>query len=176
MRKYGEYYIEKDGQLRLDSFNDDKELSMFYEDEYTHQRVIYEMYGESVRFVFPYEDNDKAIVGVSTDGNVVYNADLLTSDALVEDGEGELPIYMYLKSNPSDGSVVLDPRGLDSAIIGETTDFRVVYDYNLLVEAFMEAEGWSEEEAIDWISYNTIRALPYTPKSPIIIYNVEQYL
>jgi hypothetical protein len=33
----------------------------------------------------------------------------------------------------------------------------------------MEDEGWTVEESIEWIEYNTIRALPYLgPNAPII--------
>jgi hypothetical protein len=36
----------------------------------------------------------------------------------------------------------------------------------------MEEEGWEETEAIEWIEYNTLRALPYCQgKAPIVLYN-----
>lgn len=45
--------------------------------------------------------------------------------------------------------------GLDSAIIGfEPNDFRVVYSRNLCVESCI-AEGMNEEEAVDFLEYNT---------------------
>jgi hypothetical protein len=38
----------------------------------------------------------------------------------------------------------------------------------------MEEEEFTEEEAIEWIDYNTIRALPYMgEKAPIIMYPIE---
>jgi hypothetical protein len=36
----------------------------------------------------------------------------------------------------------------------------------------MEEEGWEETEAIEWIEYNTLRALSYCQgKAPIVLYN-----
>ena len=38
----------------------------------------------------------------------------------------------------------------------------------------MEDEGWSYDDAVDWIEYNTIRSLPYAgEKAPIIMYGLE---
>lgn len=76
-----------------------------------------------------------------------------------------------------ENAVVLDPVELDTAITGVTDDGRVVYDYEKLVAAFMSANNWTEDEATEWIDYNTIRALPYMgPFAPIIVYPIEQYL
>lgn len=61
----------------------------------------------------------------------------------------------------------------DNAIIGITTDGRVVYDYDKMIEELMQDEEWSYEEAAEWIDYNTIRALPYAgPCGPIIMYGL----
>lgn len=43
-----------------------------------------------------------------------------------------------------------------SALVGISSDRRAVYDYNLLVESFMEGNNWSEEEAVEWIENNVI--------------------
>ena len=32
----------------------------------------------------------------------------------------------------------------------------VVYDYERCVAILQEREGWTEEEAVDWIEYNTL--------------------
>lgn len=57
------------------------------------------------------------------------------------------------------------------ALIGVTYDNRTVYDYELMVQFLMETEGCTEEEAREWIDYNTIRALPYMGEyAPIIMY------
>lgn len=70
-----------------------------------------------------------------------------------------------------DGAVIFDGPDFDDAIIGVTDEGRVVYDYNAMVLCLMQQDGISEEEAIEFIEYNTIRALPYAgPNAPIIMY------
>lgn len=63
--------------------------------------------------------------------------------------------------------------GYDDALIGVSEDGRAIYDYDLMVEWLMQEEGWDEEESIEWIEYNTIRALPYMGEgAPIIMYKL----
>lgn len=69
--------------------------------------------------------------------------------------------------------VVFDNYDYDSALIGLSEDGRAVYDYDLMVKYLMDKEGWSVEDAVEWIDYNTIRALPYVAKSPIIVYRLQ---
>ena len=46
--------------------------------------------------------------------------------------------------------------------------------YQEIYKQIPETEGFTEEEAIEWIDYNTIRALPYAgSKAPIIMYPIE---
>lgn len=69
--------------------------------------------------------------------------------------------------------VVLDNYSYDDALIGVTLDNRAVYDFDKMVEWLRTTEGFSEEEAVEWIEYNTIRALPYFgEEGPIIIFPV----
>lgn len=61
----------------------------------------------------------------------------------------------------------------DSALIGISSNHRSVYDYEKMLKCLMK-DGASEEEAMDWIDYNTIGVLPYVDddnKYPIIIYS-----
>lgn len=61
----------------------------------------------------------------------------------------------------------------DDALIGVSDDNRAIYDYNLMIEWLMTNEDFTEEEAADWISYNTIRSLPYMGSgAPIIMYTL----
>ena len=46
----------------------------------------------------------------------------------------------------------------------------VIYSYDKLVVAFMRANKWSYDEAVDWIDYNVIRGLAYCDNAPIIVY------
>ena len=66
-------------------------------------------------------------------------------------------------------SMVFDNASYDNSIIGVSTDGRVIYSFSKMVEELMADNGWSEIEAIEWVEYNTIRALPYLgPNAPII--------
>ena len=68
------------------------------------------------------------------------------------------------------GSIVLDNESYDNSIIGTTLDGRVIYEFSSMVEEYMADNDCCEEEAIDWIEYNTIRAIPYFgDKAPIIV-------
>ena len=62
----------------------------------------------------------------------------------------------------------------DDAVIGVTEDGRVVYDFDKMVECLQRDDGMTEEEAIEFIEYNTIRALPYAgATAPIIVYRLN---
>ena len=70
--------------------------------------------------------------------------------------------------------VYLTNYSYDDALICISEDNRAVYDYNKMVKWLVETEKFTEEEAIEWIDYNTIRALPYMgEKAPIIMYPIE---
>ena len=70
--------------------------------------------------------------------------------------------------------VILSDFSYDDALIGVTEDGRAVYDFDKRVDWLMEEEDFTQEEAIEWIEYNTIRALPYAgPDGPIIMYPLE---
>lgn len=62
----------------------------------------------------------------------------------------------------------------DTALIGVTHDNRAVYDYDRMVAWLVVEEKFSVEDAIEWIDYNTIRALGYMGEdAPIIIYSLK---
>ena len=62
----------------------------------------------------------------------------------------------------------------DDALIGVTEDGRAVYDFDKMVEWLMNEEGFTDTEAIEWIEFNTLRALPYMgDRAPIIMYPLE---
>jgi len=76
-------------------------------------------------------------------------------------------------------AIVLDPEYLDAAIIGHDTnedgEIIFVYSYEKLTEAFRNAEeGWNDLDAMEWVDFNTVRALPYMgDRAPIIKYELE---
>lgn len=68
-------------------------------------------------------------------------------------------------------TVIFTDYSYDDALIGVTVDGRAVYDYERMVIWLTEIEGFTWEEAVEWVDYNTVRALPYGgPLGPIIMY------
>lgn len=72
--------------------------------------------------------------------------------------------------------LLLDNPAFDNSIVGITSDNRLIYDRNRMVEELSEEfaeDGISEDpemEAEDFISYDTERAIPYFGEHrPIII-------
>ena len=61
-----------------------------------------------------------------------------------------------------------------SAFIGISEDNRAVYDYDKMIEFLVEEDNMTMIDAIEFISYNTIRALPYYGgDTPIIMYPIN---
>lgn len=75
-------------------------------------------------------------------------------------------------------SIVFENPDYDSAIVGyDSVENRIVYDYEKMVDHLMDNDGMTYEEAVEFIEYNTIRAIPYAgSKGPIVYYNIEDYL
>ena len=71
---------------------------------------------------------------------------------------------------------VLKNYSYEDAIVGITTDNKVVYSFSKMVDWLMKTENFTYEDAVEWIEYNTIRSLPYyVPEAPIIMYDLEEY-
>ena len=84
-----------------------------------------------------------------------------------------MAVNLELRAELPEDAIVFDNMSYDGSIVGVTTDGRVVYDYEKMVEELMCDEEWSYEEAAEWIDYNTIRALPYAgDHGPIIMYRM----
>ena len=70
-------------------------------------------------------------------------------------------------------SLVIDGFDVDKAVVGVSHDERLIYDYELLVEALME-EGLEREDAEDYISYNIIGSIEGGgEKYPIIMHRLD---
>ena len=67
----------------------------------------------------------------------------------------------YLEAQGHEETVFFENPSFVKAITGITDSEQLIYDYNLMIEAAMEEEGWTAEESIEWIEYNTIRSIPY---------------
>lgn len=72
-----------------------------------------------------------------------------------------MSVNQEIRSKLPPDAVVFVNQSYDNSIIGTTFDGRAIYDFDKMVQELMTDEGWTEEEAIDWIEYNTLRVLPY---------------
>ena len=70
-------------------------------------------------------------------------------------------------------AVVFNVPSYDNAIVGLSDDGRIIYDYDLMIKELTNDTALTEDEAIQYIDYNTIRTLPYIEEQvrPIILYN-----
>jgi hypothetical protein len=69
-------------------------------------------------------------------------------------------------------TIVFNNPSFDESIIGITTNGNAVYNYDKMVQELMNDDGVSEQEAIDWIEYNTIRAIPYAgAMAPVVMFS-----
>ena len=69
-------------------------------------------------------------------------------------------------------AIVFDNHAYDNSIIGTTFDGRAIYDFDKMAEELMNDEGWSEDEAVEWLEVNTLRSLPYAgEKAPLVVYS-----
>lgn len=87
--------------------------------------------------------------------------------------------------NPSQNRQLLDDMGYtdsviftnpdyDDAIIGVSHDDRVIYDYDKMIAHLTVCEEMTIEEAADFISYNTIRSIPYAGENaPIVMFGLQ---
>ena len=79
-----------------------------------------------------------------------------------------------LANNGYDDTVILENPSYIDAVLGMSQDGQVIYDFNKMVEYLMDNDNMEMTEAIEFIDYNTIRALPYMgERRPIIIYPLE---
>jgi hypothetical protein len=79
-------------------------------------------------------------------------------------------VNLEIREKLPDDALVFDNHAYDNSILGVSLDGRVIYSFERMVDELMSDEGWDELTAIEWIEYNTVRALPYFGgKSPIIV-------
>lgn len=73
-----------------------------------------------------------------------------------------------------DNSTIFTNPDYDDAIIGISHDDRVIYDYDKMIAHLMEYENMTDEEAADFISYDTMRIIPYAGEyAPIVMYGIN---
>ena len=70
-------------------------------------------------------------------------------------------------------SIVFENPDYDDAIIGVDIDGRVIYDYEKMISHLCKFDNMTEEEAADFINYNTFGVLKYAgEKAPIILFKL----
>lgn len=76
-----------------------------------------------------------------------------------------------LLSNADPKAMRLEPyTTFDRAILGLTSDGRIVYSENKILLALQDVDGKDYEQALEWYEYNTARGVAYAgKKAPIII-------
>jgi hypothetical protein len=72
-----------------------------------------------------------------------------------------------------DDVIIFESPSYDDALVGVTEDGRAVYDFDKMVAWLAVTWGMTQEDAVEWICYNTIGALPYVgPKGPLVMYSL----
>lgn len=92
--------------------------------------------------------------------------------------EKKTPKRDLLNELGMEDSIVFENPDYDSAIIGfDENSGRVIYDIEKMIEHLMDEDNISYDDALDFISYNTLRALPYAGENgPIVMRNIDIYL
>ena len=63
---------------------------------------------------------------------------------------------------------------VELAVIGVSDDgSRFIYDYDLIIQCLQTEEGMTEEDALEWYSYNIERSFPYYQPCPIVVHCLE---
>ena len=84
-----------------------------------------------------------------------------------------MSVNLIVREQLPDNAIILDNASYDESIIGITLEGAIRYSYDRMVEEYMIDNECTYDEAVDWIDYNTVRALPYLPQPrPIIVYEM----
>lgn len=79
-----------------------------------------------------------------------------------------------LKELNYENTVVFENPSYLNAIVGISDDGALCYSYEKMINCLMEEDKMEYDDAMEFIDYNTIRALPYASSMgvrPIVIYN-----
>lgn len=75
-------------------------------------------------------------------------------------------------------SAIFKHLSYDESIIGYTLEGSIVYDFESMVEEYMKKYSCDRDEAVEFISYNTIRTIPYMNHDrmvpPTIMYRIHK--
>ena len=78
-----------------------------------------------------------------------------------------------ITDNGYEDVLLFDSPSYVDAFIGISDDNRAIYDFDLMVECLIKDDDIDASSAIEFIEYNTLRALPYYKNSPIIKYSIK---
>lgn len=80
-----------------------------------------------------------------------------------------MSVNQDIRDQLPDDAIVFDNYAYDNSIIGVTLDDRVIYAYEDMVVELMEETGWDELSCVEWIDYNTVRAVGCCGDKPPMI-------
>ena len=89
-----------------------------------------------------------------------------------EQSEQEYIIDQVAEVNPE--AIILEPRStFNRAIIGSDVDNRIVYSSNKILRAFMDEDGMTEQEALEYFEFNTLGTIQPmdNPNKPLFVYD-----
>lgn len=79
-----------------------------------------------------------------------------------------------IKKQLHNDTAILEPQACFNVAIVDVEDQRLVYDYDLIVNALMDYYDWTYIDAVEWMEYNVKRSLPYMGEyAPIIVEDDE---
>lgn len=80
-------------------------------------------------------------------------------------------VRQWLEDSASEDSAIFDCPAFDNSIVGVSTDFNVIYSLPKMIVEYMNDNNCSEEDAIDFISYNTLRSVGYFTEgiAPVVL-------
>ena len=86
-----------------------------------------------------------------------------------------MAVNLKIRNKLPYGSVVFDNVAYDNSIIGVTFNGRAIYDLHCMIDEYMQDNNCSYDEAIEWIEYNTLRALPYiNGNMPLVVADISK--
>lgn len=77
--------------------------------------------------------------------------------------------YSDFEDRGYDDVIILGDAYTEKALLGISSDRRAVYDFDTLLELYVTEEGWTQDEAIEWIDINLLGS-KIDGKEPIIVF------
>lgn len=81
-------------------------------------------------------------------------------------------VKQLIKDYEYEDIVIFSNPSYASAFLGISEDNRAIYDYNEMIKFLCKNDKINELDAIEFIEFNTLRALPYYENSPIVLHKI----